>query len=113
MPGPVLASCTDVKVRADRAAVAAAVIDLHVAHVAVGGDGGRVGVVQVVQHHHGAVLGPPHGVKLVVPVALAQVEEGLRGRGGEKGRVQSRRADLAIPYPTVSSSFPHLGASLP
>lgn len=32
----------------------------------------------MVQDHHGAVLGPPQRVKLVV-VALAQGQEGLRG----------------------------------
>lgn len=37
-------------------------------------------VVQVVQHHHAAVLRAAHAVELVV-VALAQRQERLRGRG--------------------------------
>lgn len=39
------------------------------------------GVVQVVQHHHGRVLGAAQRVKLIV-VALAQAEECLRAPGG-------------------------------
>lgn len=53
-----------VKVGADRAAHAGARLYLHVAEVAGGGEGRRLGVVQVVQHHHAAVLGAPQGVKL-------------------------------------------------
>lgn len=44
------------------------------------------GVVQVVQHHHGRVLGAAQRVKLVV-VALAEAEEGLRARGKAGGHM--------------------------
>ena len=63
-----------VEVRAHRAAVALARLDLLLAVVAGAGEGGGIRVVQVVQHHHAAVLGPPQRVKLVV-VALAQRQE--------------------------------------
>ena len=56
---------------ADRAAKAGAGLDLHLALVAGGGKGGRLWVVQMVQHHHAAVLGTAHAVELVV-VALAE-----------------------------------------
>lgn len=72
----VLAVGAHVKVLADRAAEALAGLNLHAAGVAGAGEGGRVRVVQVVQHHHAAVLRAPHAVKLVV-VALAQRQERL------------------------------------
>ena len=67
----VLALLAQVVVRALCAAIAAASLDLPVALVAGAGEGWGLRVVQVVEHHHAAVLGPPQGVELVV-VALAQ-----------------------------------------
>ena len=63
-----------VVVLAHRAAVTAPRFDLVVAVVAGAGKGRRVWVVQVVQHHHAAVFGPPQGVELVV-IALAERQE--------------------------------------
>ena len=76
------AGSADVEVGAHGAAVTRPGLDLAVAHVAGGGEGGRVGVVQVVQHHHAAVLGAPQRVKLVV-VALAQRQERLQQHADE------------------------------
>ena len=73
----VLAVGAHVEVLADGAAEALAGLDLHAAGVAGAGEGGRVRIVQVVQHHHAAVLRAPHAVKLVV-VALAQRQERLQ-----------------------------------
>lgn len=36
-----------------------------------GGEGGDLRVVQVVQYHHAAVFGTPHGVKLIM-ITLAE-----------------------------------------
>ena len=69
-----LAVAAHVEVLAHRAAKAGAGLDLHLALVAGGGKGGRLWVVQMVQHHHAAVLGTAHAVKLVV-VALAEGQE--------------------------------------
>jgi len=78
----VLAVGADVKIGALIAVPARARLDLDVAGVAAAGKGGHVGVVDVVQDHHGGVLGAPQGVELEV-VVLAEVEEGLQGgRGG-------------------------------
>mmetsp|Transcript_6309 Transcript_6309/g.17839 ORF Transcript_6309/g.17839 Transcript_6309/m.17839 type:complete len:621 (-) Transcript_6309:1810-3672(-) len=63
-----------VVVTAHAAPVAGARLDFARADVARAHKGGFVGVVQVVQHHHGAVLRAPQGVELVV-VPLAQREE--------------------------------------
>lgn len=52
-------------------------LNLEATVVAGAGKGGRIRVVQMVQHHSAAVLGSPDGVKLVV-VALAQRQEGLQ-----------------------------------
>ena len=52
-------------------------LNLQAAQVAHTCKGWGVRVVQVIQHHCTAVLGPPDGVKLVV-VALAQRQEGLQ-----------------------------------
>lgn len=49
-------------------------LDLCLAHVAVANKRRLAGVVQVVQRHHGGVLGAAQSVKLVV-VALAEVQE--------------------------------------
>lgn len=73
----VLAVGAHVEVLAHGAAEPLAGLDLHAAGVAGAGEGGRVRVVQVVQHHHAAVLRAPHAVELVV-VALAQRQERLR-----------------------------------
>mmetsp|Transcript_16910 Transcript_16910/g.46683 ORF Transcript_16910/g.46683 Transcript_16910/m.46683 type:complete len:427 (-) Transcript_16910:4165-5445(-) len=72
----VLAVGADVKVVALVAVPARAWLHVNVTQVAAAGKGGGVGVVGVVQDHHGAVLRAPQCVKLVV-VALAQVQEGL------------------------------------
>lgn len=72
-----LAGGAHVKVLADSAAEALAGLDLVAAVVAGAGEGRGVRVVQVVQHHHAAVLRAPHAVELVV-VALAQRQERLR-----------------------------------
>ncbi len=72
-----LAVAAHVEVLADRAAEPGARLDLHLALVAGGGEGGRLGVVQMVQDHHAAVLGAAHAVELVV-VALAERQELLR-----------------------------------
>lgn len=68
----VLAARADVKVGADGAPESGARLHLLPAHVARDGKRGCVWVVQVVQHHHAAVLGAPARVKLVV-VALRGV----------------------------------------
>ena len=73
----VLALLAQVVVGALCAAVAPAGLNLPVALVAGAGKGGCLRVVQVVQHHHAAVLGPAQGVKLVV-VPLAEREELLQ-----------------------------------
>ena len=52
-------------------------LNLQPAQVADACKGWGVRVVQMVQYHCTAVLGPPDGVKLVV-VALAQRQEGLQ-----------------------------------
>lgn len=57
-------------------------LDLQAAGVADAGKGRGIRVVQVVQHHGTAVLGPPDGVKLVV-VALAQRQESLQPAKGK------------------------------
>eukprot|EP00238_Polyblepharides_amylifera_P007866 CAMPEP_0196575246 /NCGR_PEP_ID=MMETSP1081-20130531/4762_1 /TAXON_ID=36882 /ORGANISM="Pyramimonas amylifera, Strain CCMP720" /LENGTH=48 /DNA_ID= /DNA_START= /DNA_END= /DNA_ORIENTATION= len=44
--------------------------NLHLADVAGGDEGGLGGVVQVVENHHGRVLGAPERIELEV-VALA------------------------------------------
>ena len=72
-----LAVAAHVEVLADGAAEAGARLNLHLALVAGGGKGGRLRVVQVVQHHHAAVLGAAHAVELVV-VALAERQKLLR-----------------------------------
>ena len=72
-----LAVAAHVEVLADRAAESGARLDLHLALVAGGSEGGRLGVVQMVQDHHAAVLGAAHAVELVV-VALAERQELLR-----------------------------------
>ena len=69
-----LAVAAHVEVLADGAAEAGARLNLHLALVAGRRKGGRLGVVQVVQDHHAAVLGAAHAVELVV-VALAEREE--------------------------------------
>ena len=74
---PVVAVHAEVIVLALGAAVARAGLDFPLAVVAGARKGGGLRVVQVVQHHHAAVLGPPQGVKLVV-VALAQRQERLQ-----------------------------------
>ena len=74
----VFAVDADVKVGADGATVALAWLDLALAVVARGHKGRLLRVVQVVDHHHAAVLGAPQTVKLIV-VALAERQEGLRG----------------------------------
>ena len=74
---------TDVKVRAHRAPVAGAWLNLCIAVVAGGGEGFRLWVVQVIQHHHAAVLRAAQCVKLEV-VALAQGQECLRMPGGSE-----------------------------
>ena len=76
MPHVDLAAGAHVEVRAHRAAEAAAGLDLRITLVAAAGERRRVRVVEVVQHHHAAVLGAPERVELVV-VALAQRQEGL------------------------------------
>jgi hypothetical protein len=53
-----------IKVCAHGTAQPSARLDFHMAEVAGGGEGGGLGVVQVVQHHHAAVLGATQGVKL-------------------------------------------------
>jgi hypothetical protein len=60
---------------ARRTMMTVARIDLNAAVGADGRELGRVGVVQVVEHHHGAVLGSTELVELIV-VALAQGKEG-------------------------------------
>ena len=72
-----VAADAQVKVWALPAAQPCPRLDLVVATIAGGGEGGGLRVVQVVQHHHAAVLGAPQRVELVV-VALAQGQEGLR-----------------------------------
>jgi hypothetical protein len=61
-----VAARAHVKVGAHGAAQARADLDLLAAHVAVAGKRWRVRIVQVIQHHHAAVLGTPQRVKLVV-----------------------------------------------
>ena len=75
---PVVAVHAEVVVLALGAAVARAGLNLPLAVVAGARKGGGLRIVQVVQHHHAAVLGPPQGVELVV-VALAQRQERLQG----------------------------------
>ena len=70
-PARVVAYSTQVIVCALRASEAMASLDLQPTAVAYACKGWSVRVVQVVQHHGTAVLGPPDGVKLVM-VALAQ-----------------------------------------
>ena len=65
-----LATGTHVKVLAHRAAEALAGFYLGTALVARGYKCRGIGIVQMVQHHHAAVLCAAHGVKLVM-VALA------------------------------------------
>eukprot|EP00983_Pelagomonas_calceolata_P105323 1159118-Pelagomonas_calceolata.AAC.10 len=119
----VLAVGADVKVVALVAVPARAWLHVNVTQVAAAGKGGGVGVVGVVQDHHGAVLRAPQCVKLVV-VALAQVQEGLRvralGRGwggfSEQGGASvERRQTGQSPLQSVSvllACFPDLRATL-
>jgi len=79
-----------VEVLAHGAAEALPGLDLHAALVARAHERGRVRVVQVVQHHHAAVLGAAHGVELVV-VALAQRQEGLPRRAAPRARQRHAR----------------------
>ena len=81
MSCPVLAAAADVKVRACSAPIPCPWLDLNLTEAAVGGDSGCIGVVQVVEDHHAAVLGPSDGVKLVMIGPLAEIQEGL-----QKGR---------------------------
>lgn len=67
----VLAVCTQVVVSALHTSEPMACLNLHVAIVASAGKGWSIWVVQVIQYHCTAVLGPPDGVKLVV-VALTE-----------------------------------------
>ena len=73
----VLAVGTEVEVSALHTSEAMPRLNLHAAVVASAGKGGSIWVVQVVQHHCAAVLGPSDGVKLVV-VALTQRQECLQ-----------------------------------
>lgn len=61
------------------ASEAMASLDLQPTQVADACKGWGIRVVQVVQHHCTAVLGPPDGVKLVV-VTLAQRQESLQSK---------------------------------
>ena len=81
MSCPVLAVAADVKVRACRATVPCPRLDLDLTEVTVGGDSGCIRVVQVVEDHHAAVLGPPDGVKLIVVGPLTEIKERLQ-KGG-------------------------------
>lgn len=72
----VLALGTQIIVCALHASEAVASFNLHIAVIASAGEGWCIRIVQVIQHHRTAVLGPPDGVKLVV-VALAQRQERL------------------------------------
>ena len=78
MVDDVFAVDADVKIGADGAAIALAWLDLALAIVASGHKGRLLRVVQVIDHHHAAVLGAPQTVKLIV-VALAERQEGLQG----------------------------------
>ena len=81
---PLLARQADVEIAAGHAAEATARFDLIVTDVAGRGDGWRLRVVEIKEHHHRAVLGPPDRVELKVISTLAQVQERLqaRRRGG-------------------------------
>ena len=102
-----LAVAAHVEVLADRAAEAGARLNLHLALVAGGGEGGRLRVVQVVQHHHAAVLGAAHAVELVV-VALAERQELLR-RSTQRSARQLHRKYLLTP--SSSQKTPELAPS--
>ena len=54
-------------------------LNLQTTAVASASKGWCIWVVQVIQHHGAAVLGPPDGVKLVV-IALTQRQERLQPR---------------------------------
>ena len=74
MADGLLAVAAHVEVLAHAAAESGARLDLDLTLVAGGRKGRRLRVVQVVQHHHAAVLGAAHAVELVV-VALAERQE--------------------------------------
>ena len=73
----VFAVSAQVKVCALRASVTMTSLNLQTTAVASASKGWCIWIVQVIQHHGAAVLGPPDGVKLVV-VALAQRQECLQ-----------------------------------
>ena len=106
-PAGVLAVGAQVKVRALCASVAMPCLYLQATAVAGAGEGWGVWVVQVVQHHGAAVLGPSDGVKLVV-IALTQGQKRLSQSGSSQAAGTSRAIyDVLVETQRHESSTRH------